>query len=79
MARKSYETPVVVFKINPGGEGDDPITGSAQTPLDPTTASFSAWKMEVQNANMDIDQSYAGYVDWMIKNGYADYIQDENS
>ncbi|MBQ7592250.1 MAG: hypothetical protein IJU46_07000 [Clostridia bacterium] len=79
MARKSYQQPSIVM-INPDGPGDDNVTGSQQTPYPiPVNSSFSAWRMAVQNANLDIDQSYAGYVDWMVKNGYAAYIQPDDS
>ena len=83
MARKSYKIPVIDIIVGQGDgaeiKGGIVMPGSGTGPLNPTQSSFSAWKMAVQNANMDIDQSYAGYVDWMIKNGYADYIQDEDS
>ena len=78
MAR-SYKTPkVIIMDIG----DDDPIvinaSGAGEVP-NVKQASFSAWRMAVQNANLDIDQSYAGYVDWMVKNGYAAYIQPDDS
>lgn len=83
MARKSYEVPKVDIIIGQGGgaeiKGGVVMEGSGTSPLDTTQASFSAWRMAVQNANLDIDQSYAGYVDWMVKNGYAAYIQPDDS
>ena len=83
MARKSYEVPRVDIIIGQGEgseiKGGIIMDGSGTSPLYPPQASFSAWKMAVQNANLDIDMSYEGYVDWMVKNGYAAYIQDEDS
>ena len=79
MARKSYIPPVIEIMGSPGGPGETGGDGSAQGPVNPASTSFSAWKMAVQNANLDIDQSYAGYVDWMVKNGYGAYIQPDDS
>ena len=79
MARKPYIPPVIDIMGSSPGSGATEGEGSGQGPVNGTTASFSAWKMAVQNANMDVDMSYAGYVDWMIKNGYAAYIQPDDS
>lgn len=82
MARKQYKSPVFNILEDMGGSeggGTIPIPGSQEAPTGSQTAGYSAWKMAVQNANLDIDQSYAGYVDWMVKNGYAAYIQPDDS
>ena len=79
MAKKSYQTPKVIFGITPGGDEDDPVTGSGQTPLNLPSASFSAWKMAVQNANLDMGLEYSDYVRWMTENGYEAFIQPDDS
>ena len=82
MARKRYVPPVIdIMGGSSGGEG--PVTGEGSgqgaVPGDVTLASFSAWKMAVENANLEIDSSYAGYVKWMTENGYGAYIQPDDS
>ncbi len=83
MARKSYKPPIVDIVIGSGGEfeikGDITVPGSGEHSLDPTQASYSAWKLAVQNANLDIDMSYEGYLKWMTENGFAAYIHEEDS
>lgn len=81
MARKHYQTPAIdIFKAPGGDEGGTELNASGEGGVyNANNTSFSAWKMAVQNANLDIDQSYAGYVDWMVKNGYAAYIQPDDS
>ena len=80
MARKPYEAPTVDLMIGGGDNGGGVvIIGSAQGPLNPSSATFSAWKMAVEGAGMDVDKSYEGYLKWMTENGYAAYIQGEDS
>ena len=78
MAR-SYKTPrVTIMDVG----DDDPIifpaSGAGPVPS-AQQASYSAWKMAVQNANLDIGVDYSDYVKWMTENGYGAYIQPDDS
>ena len=77
MARKRYEPPKII-NVDPSEPGTDPIGGSAQTPY-PKDASYSAWRMAVQNANLDIGLDYSDYVRGRSENGYGAYIQPDDS
>ena len=80
MARKQYVSPVVDLMVSGGeGSGDGQLPESQNAPLNPQNASYSAWKLAVQNANLDIDMSYEGYLKWMTENGFAAYIHEEDS
>ena len=81
MARKQYQPPIFNILDMGGGEGggDVQTPGSQEGPTSGQTANYSAWKMAVQNANLDIDSSYAGDVKWMTENGYGAYIQPDDS
>lgn len=80
MARKKYETPIVDIMVSSGGgSGDVQLPESQNAPFYPQNASYSAWRMAVQNANLDIGVDYGDYVKWMTENGYGTYIQPDDS
>ena len=81
MTRKKYQAPSFGIMDDLPGGGDDPviIIGSGQDPLNPANASYGNWRLAVQEAHLDIDQSYEGYLEWMAKNGYGAYIHEEES
>ena len=81
MAHKPYVPPVLDLMVSGGGDdgGDATLPESQNAPFNPNRATYSAWKLEVENSGMQIDSSYEGYLKWMTENGFAAYIHDEDS